>query len=496
MGRVITLTGTPSIQRYVFGTNRLRENVGASLLVTDGEEWWKEHVPKKEKLFVGGGNAAFTSKDMVEAHQRVFEWSSYFLRNAPGLPLAAAHVEYQDGHLAEEYLEARKRLAEIELTPQFAAPLGALAVSKICPSTAGPAECDLDDQWLSQEAARKREKEDRYSKSHPEFPRDIGKLDNDGSAHAALCHIDGDNTGERFRHVALQFQGKPDQDFQCAIKRESEKIKDLVANVLKVLKEDLLLLKPDLLAAEIIDYRYYHEGDKLIPFRELVRAGDDVTILTPGRLGLSVTARYLDLFEKMSVDVFKPPITSSAGVLVMPSKFPFSRGYVLTGSLAENAKKARREVGLNHGSWIDFQVVLEGTTGTLEQIRESYTFGNNRLLQRPYRLDGPDASGWKSFEQLSEAFGDIDKWPRSQAKRLLETLARGTNATQDLIKEFKVRQRRLPGPYSDPWLPSAEGTKTVTRTPYFDPLEMLDFHVAVDWEKHVLKEKVNVPAAH
>ena len=168
--RCLTLIGTASLQRYVFASNRLRENVGASGLVQAPLLCWKERFatvePKRMNagwIYVGGGNAALLFDSKPDAINAIRDWSRSLLTVAPGLRVVVAHEELSDGDLAARYEAALKELARNKNSPPFGAPVGALPVVRTCPSTglAASKYSKNSDSWLSAEAAAKNETTDQ-----------------------------------------------------------------------------------------------------------------------------------------------------------------------------------------------------------------------------------------------------------------------------------------------------------------------------------------------
>lgn len=114
---VLTIIDTAGIQDYIFGSNRLRENIGASFLVEQAtRDWVYEELDKlgkhnianleinrnkkmenaaddlsAELIYAGGGNTAILFRSMGEA--KIFAWklSKRVLREAPGLEIVIAH---------------------------------------------------------------------------------------------------------------------------------------------------------------------------------------------------------------------------------------------------------------------------------------------------------------------------------------------------------------------------------------------------------------------
>ena len=122
-GWCVVVFGTASIQQYIFQSNRLKENIGASYLVkhwlSDGlvettqadTRAWKnyERNPDIDRLdnpiaedkpinviYIGGGNAALLCKDKNTAEKAVRDWSSKALKEAPGLRVVVGYGEVRE----------------------------------------------------------------------------------------------------------------------------------------------------------------------------------------------------------------------------------------------------------------------------------------------------------------------------------------------------------------------------------------------------------------
>src|SRR6266853_2792537 len=117
----LVVVDTIQIQPYIFGSNRLRENVGASYLVDVATRDWafeavKEVAPGKnnigtkndlrddariedgwdaEVLYSGGGNFVVLLGDVEKVKKFNYNLSRRALQEAPGLQLVIAQQEMQ-----------------------------------------------------------------------------------------------------------------------------------------------------------------------------------------------------------------------------------------------------------------------------------------------------------------------------------------------------------------------------------------------------------------
>lgn len=490
--RCITLLGTASIQEYLFRSNRLKENLGASWIVASALADWRKH---EGALFVGGGNAAVEFADIQQARHATEKWSFGIVSRYPGLRVTAWHEEIRSGEpLADAYRRAQQELRKRESFPQSGSEMGALPVIRPCASTGLGASVLQDGRWLSAEALAKTKAAEQaterlqgvYAKAlhvgrrRCAFPDDLGKLgQSEDASQIAIVHADGNGVGELLREVC---QETSDDAFRRRIRAASDAISRTAENALLQTLTELSLVLPDLEHKGIKlpeDERKKDGAAAWYPVRPIVEGGDDLTFVCHGRLGLALAARYLSNFERESLQhsdaLNGRRLTACAGVLIMPQKFPFARGYRLVERLTDNAKQYRyREKA--EGSWLDFQVLLEGSAGSLVAIRDGYPQGYEDVLCRPYTLGAESRRGWSGFEERVRQFQDGKLWPRSRAKLLMEALVRGQDETQQLLNQFKSRGITLP---SEAWL--SEPGSQAFYTPYFDPLELLDFHIPVSW---------------
>jgi len=502
-GRCLTLFGTASIQNYIFSSNLLAENSGASEAVFQALEYWRNNAQATETIYVGGGNAAVIFANRDAALRSTRDWSLDLARDFPGLRVVAGHAIVGGRGLRVAYEEALRELYEAESGPPFGSPLGALPVVRTCPSTNLGASSRYEDpdgtvSWFSAEAAGKHSMADEAfnrflgrvyrevlinSSLRPGFPRRLEELGvTEGASQIAVVHADGDGLGAVVRSI-VDDGTLSDDEFAQALSRFSMRADELAWDAFRQTILDLVSTRDQWTTEEIqpTDDR----SDFLIPLRAIVWGGDDLTFVTNGRLGLAVTARYLHNYSLKAREYLsewlpleQDTFTSSAGVAIVPLKFPFSRAYDIAEELAGQAKKRRAEQP-ERGSWLDFQIVMEGASDSLEGTRRAlYPPHIMEGWGRPYRVDngadgqpqGPWATlqeDWQRFAGTGQANGS-PPWPRSRSKKLLEAIMQQGPALNAVEQANKARGYALP----DRNIPFAR---------YFDALELMDFYKPIDW---------------
>ncbi|VXD25823.1 conserved hypothetical protein [Planktothrix serta PCC 8927] len=396
----ITVLDTTGIQDYVFSSNRLGENIGASYLVSQATKEWAEkalqdlgkelnqevHIPTRNSLhkiyignenvageivYAGGGNTVllFANAEYAKCFTQIL--SKRVLQEAPGLNIVAVH--YKEFELGKgEFKKTLNQLLEKDLAKKkrervASAPLLGLGITATCQSTQLPAvntsekyvDTDEEDIYLiSRESEAKLKAvpkaNQRLIEKFPgtfdpeiyDFPRRtdyLGRAEGE-SSYVAIVHADGNGMGNRFQKCG---EGKSDQEAIIEMRKLSFSVEDAGINALKKV---LNIINHSIKNGEIIgkigkfNLKKSKNGKYYLPFRPLVYGGDDVIFVCEGRLGLELAATYLREFEEQK-DIDGQPLnlTARAGICVVKTHYPFARAYQLVEELYGTAKKFIKE---------------------------------------------------------------------------------------------------------------------------------------------------------
>lgn len=514
--KCIVVLGTVSVQRYIFQSNRLKEIIGASDLAKhwfdDGliqaikqtvssldRAAWKAYkdnpsisqseVPENTDadvniIYIGGGNAALLCKDKNIAVKVVERWSLNLLKNAPGLRVAVGYSDVSDS-LYEAYNKAMDNLNHCEEALPYGAELGCLPVVQTCSTTGLPAsrrskEENRREEWISQSAGRKRERvstaqesiRDEFEfvlKENQRFAIELEKLGGgEGQSYMAVVHADGNEMG-KLLNEAVQGTNEDNDLFLHYIRSFSASVSQLSKNAFEKTMQYYQDVLPSLKGIK--------EHENIFPMRPIVYGGDDLTYVCDGRVGLHLTAYYLQEFAKEPIKVSgkNRHVDACAGVAIVHTKFPIAQAYLFADELCGLAKSHRRDrkKGKSSGSWLDFQIIQAGATGSVSKLRSAQyrSLKGQTLHQRPYQV--PET--WHNFVEILRGF-QSKQWPRSRAKSLMQVLTKGPSETERFVQAAKWRDISLPSSNEaqSGWSGSDEEDCT---TPYFDPLEALDFYL-------------------
>jgi hypothetical protein len=530
----ITIVDTTGKQNYIFSSNRLRENIGASFLLSQATKGWVEEtlvkigVPrnrqeepiessnlKAELIYAGGGNALVLFKSRAIAVEFTEILSKKVLMEAPGVNLLVAHAEFDWDNekilfsLVEELKSNQIERQKYERI--HSAPLLGLGVTASCGSTQLPAvgrsnelvnypeDEEADGYLISTETKQKLKAVDKANKELQEFFKDVVddkffpfpyRTDHLGrsrgeSSYAAIVHADGNGMGKRFKNHG---KDKGNRDYILAMRNFSKSVDQAGINALKAVVKTLTQsIQEGKVVGKLGEFDL--NAKNYLPFRPLVYGGDDITFICEGRLGLDLAALFLKKFEEQEVADGKQ-LTACAGVCVVKTHYPFARAYEISEDLCKKAKgfvkDERTKYSVDYFSAIDWHLAASGLVGSMSEIRErEYKIRDSYdLTMRPVRLqeNGSDWRTWDGFTQVVTQFKEGSDWKERQNKvmALREFLRK---ASSEAIQEFLLAYK-LP---NLPLFPDSSGQSEKLakngwlnkQCGYFDAIEAMEFYLGL-----------------
>jgi hypothetical protein len=541
---VLTAVDILGIQRYVFGSNRLRDVLAAS--------WMVDHVTQRAQLeqwagggspsvlLAAGGNAIVEFATLDHARSWAAHYSRWLHETAPGLDVVVVHRPYIERPLAWalRVLQVDVARAKQERIPGVAQ-LG-LSVTASCSVTGLPATSVDQGDLLSPAVWQLRMHVDdaraRWAKLIPDldhlpawsadFP---DETDHMGRTHGqkslvGVVHVDGNGVGDlikRWLDRCLE-QGAEDKTVRAEYQKWSEAINEAGRAALLAVTErvagcieaedDHCVLRgtPFEHGYRLHDWRddrIHRRQAKtvLLPLRPVLLGGDDLTFLCDGRIALDLAVAALREIERHEIPHLGPDgapakLTACAGVALVKAHAPFHHSYELADDLCRCAKRARLEsneqTGTETGSWLDWHVGTMRPGETVLQIRgRVYSRGNTEFTMRPYPLSAtPHRSQswtWLDDDLLGPAsdggargLRGEDGWSgsRSRVKALASVVLDGAEEVQRQLEAWRATGARaeLPGGLDADADADAGAGFIGERTPLLDAIELLDLHLRLE----------------
>lgn len=527
MRRYVMLLEIGRKQKYIFSSNRLAENIGASIIIRnaterDAQNIYNQFEPadRPDVIYEGGGNCLYVFRSK-EAGKRFAEaYSRYIITTYPGITLYLVGTELADGESVQKGINrCYKLLAEKKNSREHTAEMMDFGNTVRCASTNLPAapfgsskkkylpegmrEKNFSAESLKKfEVAQKEQKEffAELLKGLPErsdgkrwaFPVKLDELGRsmDEKSYIAVVHIDGNRMGQKiaaFNESMKREAEESSEEFDRRYIRElgklsreiKEKYKEAFAGTIRVLVANMKkLLEPlDIVTKEDVEY---------LPIRPLILAGDDICFVSDGRIGIDITRVFLEEIKKKRVQNL--PMNACGGVAIVKAHFPFSRAYDLAEELCENGKDAIGGEKAPDASYLDWHVDQGELDENLSAIRSKYKVQEGVYLNmRPYRVgDRPDidkANDEALYYHFTGACDIIRKNARSKVKGFRDIALRGPEAGEYYIKSNRLDEEDI-GLHRTQWKSGEGGFAAMRdgtrRHMFYDAMEVMDVYIELE----------------
>ena len=401
----LLIVDTVGIQPYIFRSNRLRENIGASHLVAQATgEWALDALPKPhnvkdvatgeidddkhikrdglavEVLYAAGGNVVVLFQDADKAKEFTRKLSRKAITDAPNLQLVIVQkaFDWATTPLFQAVTKLFEELASQKRSRVRAAPLLGLGVTVACRSTGLPAvrftdriggdpgypaseEIHAKIAAATQRGAKPSPADERLHRHLPPpsgygYPSQFDDLGGTRGQqnYLAVVHADGNGMGQQIIDIGNKFQGQAqNRDYIVTLRKFSRAVEQAAQAALKgtldklscrIVEGGSKLPHPSL--EDVYVPLADEKGKPLLPFRPIVFGGDDVTFVCDGRLGLSLATSYLGLFQEETKNLpdCNGTLTASAGIAIVKTHYPFAQAYELADQLCRSAKDYRRKM--------------------------------------------------------------------------------------------------------------------------------------------------------
>ena len=541
MSEQAILFDTRSIQRYIFSGNTLKTNIGASYLVdhifgdillgkvlspehrdkyeissVDFTSWQTAAEPVKTLpadcyvAYIGGGNALLLFRKKEDDYRKdiVTAFTMQLLVDCPGLKTGAAIGDI-DLSSSEKFQTSLNQMYALlkqnqnTVFPRVNVPYTGLTLA--CDVNGEAANfydteglIDKTPRFFSQEVRAKTQaamdanielrskfKEQLGGVYH--FPMELDKLgQQEPKNDIAIVHIDGNQMGVRFsscQNLAERSQ------LSREVKEQTEKA---FANLLDTITKEYSKYK------EFLDLK-----NNYLPIRPLILGGDDVTFVCPAQMAITYAKRFMDFMNQdlgiLTVGGSKQ-ISSCAGVAILPTAYPFFRGYQLAEQLCDAAKaKSRKDAST---CWLDFAILHGEQAPELSQIRQNeYTGALGNMHFGPYRVDDDtDKYALTALIRCASVFRDalpsskvkgmgfVREYdhrkkneiilPSSKVKGMRFVLQHGKADIHTFMEQWHHQNLEMPDipqweNYTSELWYGADGAPL--ETPYVDAIEMMDY---------------------
>ncbi len=442
----LVLLETSGNQNFIFASNKLRENIGASELIYRSCTTWilevveeiNQHAQtlksdrlvnilnnsqlnppiespnsKVEIIIAASGKSLLLTKTEEDARVIISKVTQKALKETNGIDICGVYVFVEDWEKPESKslaLAIKKVYQKFELVhgriPSPSLRFLRLPVVAECSTSGLPAARlyrtpDNEKEPISAVSFAKREASEEsltrmgliLREDHRKFAKNVNFLEKTFQEQLkwlAIVHADGNGLGQIFREFEKYVTNN--RDYVDKLRRFSLAL-DLCTQ--EAFKEALAAF------CEV------NHQTNLLPIVPLVLGGDDLTVICDGECALDFTHKFLTAFEEATnrkdiLDGIIPEIaqqainsdrlSACAGVAIIKPHFPFAVGYELAESLLKSAKETKRKVKDREThkplacSALDFHIVYDSSGVELRKIRQRLELPEEqvKLYKRPF----------------------------------------------------------------------------------------------------------------
>lgn len=502
---VLVLWEVSRKQDYIFASNKLKENIGASIIIEEVTEDLPFRINKAYRdnlIYNGGGSSLYKFDNTDLAREFVKIISEETIRKYPGIEVFMVIEEYDEENdkIIDKIGNAYKKLAIKKNRRTNSGTQNAFGIERICEATGLPASYrdteDLDGQerFISEEVKLKIKKSDERSKKFdrllPEGVKgikDFRDLAKGEKNYLAVIHIDGNKMGQKFDKLKTYFSyedgdyAKTNREYLTALRKFSDNVRDAFENAFKAMTEEIKQNQE-----KIKDFTYIK--DEKFPVIPIIVAGDDITYVTNGKIGIESARVFLEHLNKNEIEIHDGEtisLNACAGVAIARVSYPFSKTYQLAEDLCNTAK---RKITMDYPnldkdfSLIDWHIEQGDLMGTISEIREEHykTLDDKNLCMRPLYLNNDDI--WTNYSNFKIAYENITnreiygkKIARNKIKELREVLKKGEKDTQVFLKSNNIENyfSRFENTIGDYCFYNSQCM-------YYDAIEAIDLFIELD----------------
>lgn len=441
---ILALYDCRSKQEYIYRTNKVKEIIGASALLSDlfsdffqdknngfniNADWRNSKAPENyleyfnssgldgEIVYEGGGNLCIIYKD-YETYVKVNRvLSKQILEKTFGVSIIASYTQVTDN-----FVNDRKKLY-IENAMQknlgsYHTPCNVLPFTQVDRLTHQPIvkKKNKNIQYTT-ESLKKSDKFNSIYINESIIEKEFDKMvDKGNDSLLAIIYIDGNNMGNKVKQIT---ENKNDYSSGINALREFSKTTndDFVSKPMKAITEKLKKLYSQNQGNPKQQLKYL--------FRPVIHGGDEITIVCNAHAVPEIIETYFSTLTSESKN------SSCAGIAVFHSHAPFADVYKIAEQCCESGKEISHLPENGDKNYIDFHFCHAGITNSLEVIRKTQ---EEVHTARPYEYK----TTWQEFMKYGNMLSQLK---RADIKALGESIVKGDSYYKEELARIKSRDK-------------------------------------------------------
>lgn len=443
MAKVLLILEVSQKQAYIFSGKGLKDNIArsANIARVTSDAWFREKAgglynTDKNLVYSGGGHTVLQFPCREDARAFATCITGAALREYPGMEMFATITDYDPAKTPAENLKANTDALEKKKSLRAASfrymSLGVEALNQENWQPGSYPEAGTVQDILPAEEGWC-------------FPRDFKRVIGKDNF-LAIVHADGNAMGTKAAEKTEKYGPDQWEDCCAALRDFSSDIDNKFRKALKAVADAVM--------AEVWNTAEQDEsGNRILPMRPIIQAGDDVCFVCAGNLGLSCAETFLKALEADTTGGTE--YHACAGVAMVHASYPFAKAYELSEELCSSAKKLGSAIDpKGRVAAMDWHIEFGQLQDSLSDTRRDYiTEDGCQLSLRPVTLVvPPDAAEtaealtggvrtWDFVRALIQAYQDREAGiPRGKLKNLRAALKQGQVETRYYLADKQIAQ--------------------------------------------------------
>lgn len=496
-------------QTYIFNSNKLKDAIGASLIIKDfSEDYYNKGLKEENFITRGGGKTIYYFESKEESLEFIKSLSFNILKDYPGLELliTSLDMDFKNDDLKSKISEIYKKLDKKKNSKKNSLYQMGFGIERRCSETGliSSIKESREGSYISNEIRVKREYcDNKQSNNFKELIPSGYKLEvslddlvkDGGKQYTGVIHIDGNGMGKKIKLLLDNInkeESETQEEFNKRYKRKlcefseeiSKRYREAFAKMCKIIdktaKENSELLKETNINYISSDGKY--KGG--FPLRPIILAGDDITYVCNASIAIESARVMLDILENdnLIIDEYNfGKLSACAGVAITKKGYSFKRAYELAEELCSSAKTFLLEKNNEEGSALDFQF-LQGDYGDgLESIRANYVSKSGEILtMKPLLISNENKV--RTYETFLNSLKYLNRFvedgviARSKIKLMRNVFFEGKDATEKFFKFYKIPE------YTGALINSNDdfGFSSDGTCLFLDGIEVMDFFIPLN----------------
>lgn len=481
MIKFLVISEVSKKQGYIFKTNKLKENIGASTII----EYITEELPKNKLKKVlgkenikdnvinaGGGNSLFIVDREEDAKEFIKVTTREVLEKFPGVEFFMAYhkFDYENDSIIDAIDDIYKVLNTKKSARASVFRRKSYGIEQECVTTDLPAYKKYNNVLLSRESYIKREwsEDDKivkigkestigniikdYKKEGFAFTKELENLitAKGENSYIAIISLDGNKMGQKIEKMKKASKDSEDKgnlkksnyDYIQKLYKFSNDIKKYYDQAFRYMLEKIVTNYDEVEKQLNLSEKNKELGEKIMPVRPIILAGDDVCFVCNAKIALECVNLFITKLNEYEIEGEK--LNACAGICMLRSTYPFDKGYEIAENLCKNGKA--KIVDKNDASLVDFHICQGEISTSLNEIRERVYMekdNNINLNIKPFYLNTSE-NVFNTYENFKEGIEHIKKLSsesKGKVRKLRDIFPLGKDETRIFMNKNQIAKK-------------------------------------------------------